>query len=77
MSCLPPIDWDVADEESKELERGRVDLRHLTVCSIDPEGCKDIDDALHARVCCYFILVSLIFVLVRRSERGLWRLGFI
>ena len=26
---------------------GRTDLRHLPVCSIDPPGCKDIDDALH------------------------------
>lgn len=25
----------------------RVDLRHLDVCSVDPIGCKDIDDALH------------------------------
>lgn len=25
----------------------RVDLRHLDVCSIDPPGCEDIDDALH------------------------------
>ncbi|ORX72311.1 RNB-domain-containing protein [Linderina pennispora] len=26
----------------------RTDLRHLNVCSIDPPGCTDIDDALHA-----------------------------
>jgi exosome complex exonuclease DIS3/RRP44 len=25
----------------------RLDLRHLDVCSVDPIGCKDIDDALH------------------------------
>lgn len=25
----------------------RWDLRHLCICSIDPPGCKDIDDALH------------------------------
>lgn len=24
-----------------------MDLRHLNVCSVDPPGCKDIDDALH------------------------------
>ena len=24
-----------------------MDLRHLDVCSVDPPGCKDIDDALH------------------------------
>ena len=27
----------------------RRDLRGLIVCSVDPPGCKDIDDALHAR----------------------------
>ena len=27
----------------------RADLRHLPVCSVDPPGCKDIDDALHVR----------------------------
>lgn len=31
----------------KEEEQYRVDLRHLDVVSIDPPGCKDIDDALH------------------------------
>ncbi len=28
---------------------GREDLRGLCVCSVDPPGCKDIDDALHVR----------------------------
>lgn len=27
----------------------RMDLRHLNICSIDPPGCTDIDDALHCR----------------------------
>lgn len=27
----------------------REDLRHLAVCSVDPPGCTDIDDALHCR----------------------------
>lgn len=27
----------------------REDLRHLSVCSVDPPGCTDIDDALHCR----------------------------
>jgi exosome complex exonuclease DIS3/RRP44 len=27
----------------------RLDLRHLPICSVDPPGCKDIDDALHIR----------------------------
>ena len=25
----------------------RIDLRHLNICSVDPPGCTDIDDALH------------------------------
>lgn len=29
--------------------RNRIDLRHLYVCSVDPPGCTDIDDALHCR----------------------------
>ncbi|RHZ52885.1 hypothetical protein Glove_456g19 [Diversispora epigaea] len=37
--------WKVTDERL----RGRMDLRHLNVCSIDPPGCTDIDDALHVR----------------------------
>ena len=45
MECLPEAgkEWAVTEENSK----GRIDLRHLSVCSIDPPGCKDIDDALH------------------------------
>lgn len=31
---------------SQEL-KVRVDLRQLCVCSVDPPGCTDIDDALH------------------------------
>lgn len=31
-----------------ELEK-RMDLRDRTICSIDPPGCKDIDDALHCK----------------------------
>ena len=27
----------------------REDLRELPICSVDPPGCKDIDDALHLR----------------------------
>ena len=44
MACLPPEDYKI------ELEDGRLDLRHLPVLSIDPPGCKDIDDALHCTV---------------------------
>eukprot|EP00730_Choanoeca_flexa_P007158 TRINITY_DN12289_c0_g2_i1.p1 TRINITY_DN12289_c0_g2~~TRINITY_DN12289_c0_g2_i1.p1 ORF type:complete len:726 (+),score=172.14 TRINITY_DN12289_c0_g2_i1:2-2179(+) len=43
MSCLPSPDWQVADQDLSRRE----DLRHLDVCSIDPPGCTDIDDALH------------------------------
>ena len=41
LACLPPADYKI------EMEPGRLDLRHLPVLSIDPPGCKDIDDALH------------------------------
>ena len=41
LACLPPADYRI------EPEPGRADLRHIPVLSIDPPGCKDIDDALH------------------------------
>lgn len=46
---LPPEgeDWVVLDKHVHN-ERRR-DFRHLNVCSIDPPGCTDIDDALHVR----------------------------
>jgi exosome complex exonuclease DIS3/RRP44 len=47
IACLPPATWTITPENSSQ--GGRVDLRHIDVCSIDPPGCKDIDDALHAR----------------------------
>lgn len=43
LACLPPEDYKINTENSP----GRIDLRHLPVLSIDPPGCKDIDDALH------------------------------
>lgn len=46
MACLPPEDYKIDIENSP----GREDLRHLPVLSIDPPGCKDIDDALHCIV---------------------------
>ncbi|CAI5738992.1 unnamed protein product [Peronospora destructor] len=46
MRCLPPEDWKITPENST----GRRDLRHLPVMSIDPPNCKDIDDALHAKL---------------------------
>lgn len=51
LDCLPSEghDWKVpADKSDKGWEKRR-DLRDLIVCSIDPPGCVDIDDALHAR----------------------------
>jgi len=47
IACLPPKNWTITAENTAS---DRVDLRHLAVCSIDPPGCKDIDDALHARM---------------------------
>jgi len=35
--------------KNQPFEENRVDLRHLDVCSVDPPGCTDIDDALHVR----------------------------
>lgn len=46
LACLPPDNWTISTEE---LAR-RVDLRSVCVASVDPPGCKDIDDALHCRV---------------------------
>lgn len=47
-ACLPTIGdkWVVQDSDLKN----RTDFRGLDVCSIDPPGCTDIDDALHARL---------------------------
>ena len=45
--CVPPTPWAVSPEDLSE--PGREDLRGLPVCSVDPPGCKDIDDALHVR----------------------------
>jgi len=46
LSFLPSLPWVVSQEE----ERMRTDLRRLYICSVDPPGCTDIDDALHCRV---------------------------
>nr|GFD52116.1 exosome complex exonuclease RRP44 [Tanacetum cinerariifolium] len=42
-------DWKVPTSTEDLGWKGRRDLRDLIVCSIDPPGCVDIDDALHAR----------------------------
>ncbi|WWC59353.1 uncharacterized protein I303_101905 [Kwoniella dejecticola CBS 10117] len=52
LNCLPEEGdkWKVPVKTAESLEwRDREDLRDLIVCSIDPPGCQDIDDALHAR----------------------------
>ncbi|CDW74058.1 exosome complex exonuclease rrp44 [Stylonychia lemnae] len=48
LQCLPKdgANWKIPQEEINK----RLDIRHLVVCSVDPIGCKDIDDALHCRV---------------------------
>lgn len=43
--CLPALPWTLSEADVQ----GRLDLRDLVVCSVDPPGCKDIDDALHVR----------------------------
>ncbi|KAK0633497.1 mitotic control protein dis3 [Immersiella caudata] len=51
LDCLPKEghDWKVPASMDDPGWRDREDLRHLGICSIDPIGCQDIDDALHAR----------------------------
>lgn len=51
LDCLPREghEWKVPTSTDDPGWRGRTDLRDLLVCSIDPIGCQDIDDALHAR----------------------------
>lgn len=46
LKCLPELPWKF--DASRDMV-GREDHRDCLVCSIDPEGCKDIDDALHLR----------------------------
>eukprot|EP00929_Paragymnodinium_shiwhaense_P042974 TRINITY_DN22154_c0_g1_i2.p1 TRINITY_DN22154_c0_g1~~TRINITY_DN22154_c0_g1_i2.p1 ORF type:complete len:657 (+),score=139.08 TRINITY_DN22154_c0_g1_i2:90-2060(+) len=42
LRCLPAANFQPSPEDLK----GRRDLRSICACSIDPPGCKDIDDAL-------------------------------
>ncbi|KAG9860784.1 ribonuclease R, partial [Aureobasidium melanogenum] len=51
LDCLPAEghDWKVPEDKSDSGWNKRRDLRDLLICSIDPPGCVDIDDALHAR----------------------------
>ena len=45
LDCLPRLPWTITPDDEAE----RVDCRHLDICSVDPPGCTDIDDALHCR----------------------------
>ncbi|KAH9927369.1 RNB-domain-containing protein [Amylocystis lapponica] len=52
LDCLPHEgeQWVVPPKSESNPEwREREDLRDMIICSIDPPGCQDIDDALHAR----------------------------
>ena len=51
LDCLPSEghDWKVPANNDDPGWQGRKDFRDLLVCSIDPVGCQDIDDALHAQ----------------------------
>lgn len=53
LDCLPKEghDWKVPEnlDNGDPLLKKRRDLRDRLICSIDPPGCQDIDDALHAR----------------------------
>ncbi|PWN27938.1 putative DIS3 3`-5` exoribonuclease required for 3` end formation of 5.8S rRNA [Jaminaea rosea] len=52
LDCLPPEGdtWVVPPKDATHPSwRGRIDLRDENICSIDPPGCQDIDDALHAK----------------------------
>ena len=48
LKCLPNdgANWKIPQEE---IDR-RLDLRDYCICSVDPIGCKDIDDALHCKI---------------------------
>merc|ERR1712142_867341 len=43
LDCLPKLPWIITPEDVEQ----RVDLRKVAICSVDPPGCTDIDDALH------------------------------
>lgn len=52
LDCLPELGdrWVVPEKTpSSNIWKEREDFRELDICSIDPPGCQDIDDALHAK----------------------------
>lgn len=46
LSFLPKMPWTITEEDYA----AREDLRGICICSVDPPGCTDIDDALHCRI---------------------------
>eukprot|EP00300_Choanocystis_sp_HF-7_P013762 c18439_g1_i1.p1 GENE.c18439_g1_i1~~c18439_g1_i1.p1 ORF type:complete len:968 (+),score=237.71 c18439_g1_i1:29-2932(+) len=46
LNYLPSRDWKISQHDYDT----RLDLRSVRICSIDPPGCTDIDDALHCRL---------------------------
>lgn len=51
LASLPPEgpSWTVPSDLTAPGWTNRRDMRDLLICSIDPPGCQDIDDALHAK----------------------------
>ena len=49
-ACVPPLPWAFDERAHLGAQPHREDLRSLRVCSVDPPGCRDIDDALSCRV---------------------------
>ncbi|XP_076648306.1 exosome complex exonuclease RRP44-like protein Dis3 [Halictus rubicundus] len=45
LGSLPKMPWCITESDIAQRE----DLRYLDVCSVDPPGCTDIDDALHCK----------------------------
>jgi exosome complex exonuclease DIS3/RRP44 len=45
LADLPQMPWQITSDDLQS----RRDLRHIDICSVDPPGCTDIDDALHCR----------------------------
>lgn len=48
LACLPIVSGDGWKIDPSEIEKRR-DLRDLRIFSVDPVGCQDIDDTMHAR----------------------------
>ncbi|KJE93975.1 mitotic control protein dis3 [Capsaspora owczarzaki ATCC 30864] len=55
LADLPVLPWVITEAD----RAARRDFTHLDICSVDPPGCTDIDDALH----------------VRPLENGNWEVG--